>query len=680
MAPGWHPYPMVRILGSLASGIFWGSYQDDGPSGLITFSLFIGLLFLGFRKLENKGVILFGAGWMIFLFLAGWFYVHFADPLNDPRHWRFALQEQNVEVEWSGQIKKTTISGSRLRAVVAMDSVSQDEIYPATEVNGDLLVYMSIDSTDERPYPGQYIHFKGKVMPVPPNLDPLGFDWKWYQRVRGVTHQLFLKSHSWTIPAGQGGSLRTYFHELREKFSIVLGKYLTEPEAFQLAKAIILGDREDMSDSLNEGYQASGSMHILAVSGLHVGLVAGMVMYILGLFLRKRSLQILKVGTAVLLIWIYIGLTGAEDSAIRAGVMFTIIILGRTISRASETLNLLAASVVFLLILNPWMIHYIGFQLSVLAVAGILFYHPLIFRMWYPGPWLKRVLWEPFCVTISAQLATLMLSLYCFHHFPVYFLLSGIFVVPLSSLFLATGLGLLVLDFILPIAGFIPGEILTWTALLMNALVLGIADLPGASLPDIYPSGFWSLVLPIVAGLFLYAIAKRHSSSFVLGSMLLAAGVFVQTLFWVQHKSTREWYILKRFTEPTTLLIKQGSNHVAIDFATEPDSTHRSEWPGYGRIWNVPASLDFKMGNIHQKDQLLHLGQDSLSWGAEISGNYHLLIDGTLPNKKPGNDVTVFIAPDLDWKTKRKLKEWGTRMEVPLSDLKEEGYFRKTFD
>jgi len=677
MRSGWTPYPMVRLLLPFAAGIWWGTFCDGGPSGL---SLSLGLLLLAPYLLP---AVRFRAGfawlWALWMFLAGWAWVRQADPLRQPGHWLRAETTLRKETRWEGRVRDVKRSESWLRLTVALDSLAAGPDEPRVAVSGLLLVYVPPGDSAFRVFAGDRLRCSGEPRPIPPPSDPLGFDWRFYQRVRGVTHQLFIHDGNWQWHPSDDPPLMGRFQRWRQGFRETLDSYLEEPEARQLARAVILGDREEFSDALNEAYQASGAVHVLAVSGLHVGLVAGMVMGLLGLALRRRSLFPLKAILATLLVWAYVALTGAADSAVRAGVLFSVLLLGRSLSRQAESLNLLAAAVFFLLLFRPWMIHHVGFQLSVFAVGGILYFQPFLFRSWFPPDRLSSYFWSLFCVTLAAQLGTLMLSLFHFHRFPVYFLLSGLFVVPLAGLFLGAGVATLGLHQFLPALAPATGWVLERLARLMNALVLGISDLPGASLRDLYPAGYWSWLLPLAAGLLLYALQRRHAPSLVGAVICLALGMTASAALTVREGWRQEWMLMRRQDEGSRLLIRQGHQRLALDLTVPEGEPVREHWPGWGRVWVLPGSLDFRFGQVSAREGVLQLGETTISRGEGITGQRHLLLPGQEDLPRGRDSTLLLLAPDLDGRLRYRLRKAAQRQRLPWVDLREHGYWQEGF-
>lgn len=675
MLPGWQAFPMLKILLPLAAGILLGSVMPSAPGFSLLIGLSILLFFFHFFSKQRVLRHLFGGVWIVWVFVFGWNYLHTRDSLWDARHWYHQGIQPDRNTRWEGEITQLKFTGKWQRATVQLTNVEQESTL--TGIKGKMLVYLPGTPDVTSPAPGDRIIFSGMPYIIPAKMDPLGFDWRDYLRVRGVDYQIFVGDHNWKSQSPEGFSWRQTSYHYRRQFGEVLQLHIQDPAVSRLAQAVILGDRDELGESLNKAYQASGAVHILAVSGLHVGLVAGIVMFLLNFFGKGRRFYWIKAVIAVILIWGYIGLTGAADSAVRAGVLFSFLILGRTLQRHAETLNLLSAAVVVLLLVNPWMIYHVGFQLSVLAVAGILFFQPLIYRRWFPPNRVADYFWQLFTVTLAAQITTVMLSLFYFHYFPVYFVLSGIFVVPLAGMFLSLGVMVIALDFIVPLLSAWAAMILKVVGGLMNFMVGGIAGLPGATLDHLYPSVFWVVLLPLGIGLIMYALLYKLRRPFIAGVGVFVVGLILQAVGQFNLVSNSEWYVLQENRAETVLLFRQGKHYLAMPLDRDTSLREKVFWPGLGDIWMVTEDHDFNYGKLVKSGNQIIFGGDTIALLGLAPGQF-VVAEGEPPTG-PGDWTggTMLLSPKLDWKQRKAWTNWGSNKEVALYDMRAKGYWQR---
>jgi competence protein ComEC len=258
----------------------------------------------------------------------------------------------------------------------------------------------------------------------------------------------------------------------------VLRRYVPSVREYALGTALVLGFKDDIDHDTRQAYADTGTTHIMAVSGLQVGLLFAALQWLLarvplgGSALRRR---LLTAGLGLALIWSYAFLTGLSASVLRATVMFTLVILGQAWERQSSLFNTLSAAAFCLLLWNPYLLCDVGFQLSFLAVLSIVYLQPRIVRWldvrnavldrqrswhapaaqkgWRATAWLADATWQLTALSLAAQVATFPLGLYYFHQFPFSFLLSNLIAVPISSLAVYVGVVLLLAKGLVALVG-----------------------------------------------------------------------------------------------------------------------------------------------------------------------------------------------------------------------------------
>ncbi|MCF8238436.1 MAG: ComEC family competence protein [Saprospiraceae bacterium] len=666
MFESWHPYPLVRLLLPFVAGILIAdNLQWSCPiTLLICFLLSLTLWSqLSLSPRQNRA---YGFAWLVWVSLAGTTFLACHHPYQAADHWVFTpVAVAESPPQWSGKIRDLATTDRWQRVTLDVDSLTLDDRPYA--VSGRLLAYL--DAAQNQGFQvGQTIHFTGRPAPLPPPSDPFGFDWRRYQYVRGVTHQVFVRgpAHFDEIQ----DSWRSVLNDTRQHIQSSLTELIQDTTARQLLSALMLGARDELGDGVNQAYQASGAVHILAVSGLHVGLVAGFALILFGFFWPSRRNSWMVALPTVLLVWLYIGLTGAADSAMRAGVLFSFLLLGRALSRYAEPLNLLAGAALLLILIDPWMIFHVGFQLSVMAVAGIVVLHPLIFRAWTPPDRISRFFWNLASITLSAQVATVMISLFYFHQFPTYFLLSGLFVVPLSGLLLGSG-------WIMILLHLLPGEVAVWiawipetTAQIMNALVFGIANMPGALTLGWSPAVWWALLLPFIVGTILYAWRMAHSRAFILGAIALIFGLILDIGHQVKLQGQVEWGVVQRQGAGMEVWFRNGGDGLLLDLYGQRDALERVFLPGYGTVWLVPGNLDLRFGDLVKQDATLTFSEKSLSWGQQPYGQTHLGLGRPAVEKMNPETPTIL----LPWKMPPwERRAWQDLEPTELINLRDHG-------
>jgi len=268
-----------------------------------------------------------------------------------------------------------------------------------------------------------------------------------YWRSKNIVSMGFLSKEDYTlIERKQPGIFSSFFNGIRAYLSLQISNHLNENEA-SLARALILGDKSLLSLETRETFGNAGAMHVLAISGLHVGII----MYLL-FFLFKRFTKWISRRTAVvvtvLFLWVFAGVTGWSPSVVRATLMFSLLLIGQQWGRSGNAMNTLFFSAFLLLLYDPLLIFDIGFQLSYGAMLGIFVFFDRVRSLVKTRSWLLTKAWEGTALGISAQMFTIPLVLYHFHQFPNYFWLTNLGIMCLAGVILALGMTFFALHFI----------------------------------------------------------------------------------------------------------------------------------------------------------------------------------------------------------------------------------------
>ena len=310
-------------------------------------------------------------------------------------------------------------------------------------------------------------------------LNPGEFDYRRYLEYRQVYHQQYIHPDQYRIVGlAPPSALVAVSMRAATVLDGVFRHYIKEKREYAIASALVLGIKDDVDVSTKQAYLATGTTHIMAVSGLQVGLLFAALNWALrGLFGRVRGFRLWSAGVGLAVIWTYAFLTGLSASVLRATVMFSFVIVGRAMQRQDTIFNTLGVAAFCLLVYNPFLVADVGFQLSFLAVLSIVYLQPRISkwvdlkyyfngrrRPWQPKPvqwawrgtgWATQGIWEATALSLAAQVATFPLGLFYFHQFPFSFLFSNLVAVPISSGSVYVGLGLLALKGLLALLGLV---------------------------------------------------------------------------------------------------------------------------------------------------------------------------------------------------------------------------------
>jgi len=310
------------------------------------------------------------------------------------------------------------------QVTMQLEARQEDRLWIEEEVQ--VLAYFEPDSLVASIKAGDELIFKGRMDSLQENLNPFGFDYAKYLSIKQIGQVVYIPKGSWQIIQTRQKGIRFQALNLRMHLVNLFKKAGLSNDELAVVSALTLGYKDNLDAKVRKAYSGAGAMHVLAVSGMHVGIIYLILSGFLW-FIKKRTWM--KTVLLILALWGYAFITGLSPSVTRATLMFTFMLAGNIIDRRLNIYNSLAASGFLLLLINPNWLFDVGFQLSYLAVISIVFFHPKIYRMFYvPNKWLDK-LWSLTAVSIAAQLGTTPISIYYFHQFPVYFWLSNIVVV-----------------------------------------------------------------------------------------------------------------------------------------------------------------------------------------------------------------------------------------------------------
>jgi competence protein ComEC len=527
----WTPYPFIRIALFFIAGIVAGVYFHQ----LALIPLWLVLVFLVlplsiFTTQKRQILILKSPAWGFvhfcgFSFL-GLFLVQHKHPENRPHHIIHSAHITHFEgivSSWPEEREKT------YRAIIEIRSMKEEGVWQARE--GKVQVFFPKDSSHTSPVKyGDRVLFQGKMQEIDGPLNPDEFDYKTFMARQGIYFRHFAGNRYVVLENKAKNPFLVISYQLRSFYKGHFEKYIGGEQERAIVLALVLGIKDGLDYDLKEAFSAAGAMHVLAVSGLHVGLIFLALQFIFHPIRRKGKtgrwvFALLCLG----LLWTYALLTGSPASVLRATTMFSVIILAEASNRKPHIFNSLALAAFILLLYDPLLITSVGFQLSFLAVFGIVYYQPIIYRKLEPGSFLGRKVWQLSSVSLAAQLATFALGILYFHRFPSYFLLSNLMVIPAASVILASGLALMTFGLFPPFGKWI-GHFLDTFVWLINQGIFFIEKLPYSSLKTLYidTAGIWLLFAIIILLSLTYTQGKAVYLKISIIPTLLFCAILIQ--------------------------------------------------------------------------------------------------------------------------------------------------------
>ncbi len=490
----WHQVPFVRMVLPLVLGIALSPYFISVFTTLqwVFPALFCMLFVMTFfhNKYIRKAKVLYTVFLnLAFIILGLLLPITQADNYKPNHFSKLQKEEQYIKVELTENAIPREKSVRARAKVLGLLQHNND-----INASGNILLYLPKDSNAMQLEHGSILLITANPIEIPKPLNPGEFDYNRYMKINGYSYQVFARDGEW-VQIGKDSShlLDNIFYTIKNYIVGIYKKYIPGDEQKGVAAALIFGYREDLSQDLVEAYADTGTLHVLAVSGLHVGILYFVLKALLGFLKRKKSLRILRFCIIIVTLWFYALITGLSPSVNRAALMFTIIIIAETFHRNTNIYNSIAASAFILLLINPYSLYDVGFQLSYLAVLGIVFLHPRIYSWFTFNTWFMNQVWNITAVSIAAQLVTSPLGFYYFGQFPNYFLISNLLIIPLSTIITYMGLLLVAFSFIPTVAialGLALDYLIKWT----DEIVIFIGQIPYATFEGV-SVGFWQTIL-----------------------------------------------------------------------------------------------------------------------------------------------------------------------------------------
>ncbi len=533
----WDSYPLVRPVLALIVGILIGEYSQIGLAfslGLSTAFVvaYFGLHYLLKAKFKTR------FSWLHLIMLIGIFIgmgmslVSNVNPKERPLHLKTITEKSTKTIlAYQGKIiSEIQERDKSYKFEFEIEKIRTEKTWQLAE--GKILVYLKkneflndtsfVNNVDKIYSFGDELLIKGVPILTNPPENPSSFDYQKYLKYHYIWHQDFINSYDVVLINNQNDSEKqsnlTLLQQFRKKAiefrmysDSVLRETMPSKQSYGVASALFLGIRDGIDNEVKTAYRSAGATHVLAVSGLHVGILSLIIAFVFGFLNKNKKTKFLYLSLILSVLFGYAFLTGLSPSVLRASVMFGVIQIGFAFGKRSTIYNNLAFSAFVLLVFSPYMIFEVGFQLSYLAVLGIVLIQPKLAKIYEPSNKIINYFWELLTVSIAAQLITFPICLYYFHQFPTYFWLSGFVVIPAAVIILVLSIVLIFSSFINGMISEILGIVLSWFIKITNEAIFWIEKLPSSVLENIRVSFAESMLLYAIGiSLFCFFILPKR--------------------------------------------------------------------------------------------------------------------------------------------------------------------------
>ncbi len=576
----------------------------------------------------------------------------------------------NKEKAWQVKVIEALKPNNYSQRYVTQIIAADDKL-----VSGKLLLSLTVDSTIKELQVDDELLIHTKPESIRPPSNPHQFDYKSYLEKQGIQHQIRTDFASIITKVSAHKTLFGVASKFREHIISKLKEKDFGAEEMGVIQALLLGKRDDISENTYNNYKNAGAVHILAVSGLHVGIILFLLEFMLSPLEGLPKGKTLKLITVVLLLWGYAFVAGLSPSIVRAVTMFSFVAYALYLNRPTNSFNIIALSMLFIVLVKPLFLFQVGFQLSYAAVFAIVWIYHKLQKLWFPENIIIRKTWQLLSVSVAAQLGVLPISLFYFHQFPALFFISNLLVIPFLGLILGSGILVIILALIDSLPQFVVDNF-NWTIKMMNSVIGWVAKQEGFIIKNI-PFDSVQLLLGclIITALVVFLSKPKWKAVLVLFGGIIA---FQSWIIWNQVQLyQKEVVILAHRSRNTVLLNQLGDSLSIITSDSANIGTIATNYAIAERIQNIDT---VQLKNCYQIGQKKLFVLDSLAiLPLEEQLDYLLLtqspkfnLERLLDSFKPKK---IFADGSNYPSLVKKWKLTCAQKEIPFHYTGEKGYY-----
>ncbi|TXE07269.1 ComEC family competence protein [Seonamhaeicola algicola] len=403
----------------------------------------------------------------------------------------------------------------------------------STHVSGKTLLNIEKDSTISTLKVDDVLITKATFKNLISPLNPNQFNYKTYLKKQYIYHQIFIKNKALLKVSSKPHTLLGYANRLRSFINNKLKTYNFSINELAIINALFLGQRQNIDRAIYTNYTNAGAIHILAVSGLHVGIIFLILNFLFKPIERLKKGYLIKTIFLLTTLWGFAVIAGLSASVTRAVTMFSIVAIAVNLKRPTNVYNTLAISIFVILLFKPLFIFDVGFQLSFLAVFAIVAIEPMLNKLWKPKNKLLKIYWQTLTVTISAQFGIIPISLFYFHQFPGLFFISNLVIIPLLGFILGFGILIILLASINVLPQFL-ADAFGFIIYLMNSFVAWVAQQEAF----IFKNISFSLLYVFTSYIFIICIVKLAAKTHFKAILWALLSVVILQLSFLYTKHT----------------------------------------------------------------------------------------------------------------------------------------------
>lgn len=559
-------YPIINIAFSFGLGIIIQKLLAFAITPLLI-SLIIFLVLFSFlyfiEQHKNTKTILFGLSAYLLIVTIGSISLYFHQESSNPNLY------SKIDFKKINKVEGLVISELKPNAFYTK-YVMQIHVFNNQKSSGKILLYFSKKNKKTLSI-GDKIITNTKVSPILKNYNPYGFDYANYMENQNIFHQIKCFENTYFI-GNKVKNTSYYIYKIRQKLMSSFDVHHFSIKTKSIINALLFGQKQELDQSIMNDYKNAGVIHILAISGLHIGIIYGFLNFFFGFLNRIKNGKTIKLAAILFLLWLFALISGMSASVTRAVLMFSIIAFGNFLNTRNSIFNAIATSFLILLIYNPLYLFDVGFQLSYAAVLAIVLFQPFYGKFYFNKHKTTIYVSNLFLVSMAAQLGVLPLMLLYFKQVPTLFLLANLVAIPAATLVLITGIITLISNFLFTPVALLFGKIITLIVTFMNNYIQWLA-------------GFEPFII------------KNVSFTSVLAFLLY--GILITFIYWMYQPKNKRFLYLLFFILSFQL----------VYFTTKKQALSQNELIVFNHKESVISVLNYNALTVYSNDSLIKQNQ-----------------------------------------------------------------------
>ncbi len=550
-------FPLAKITIGFVLGLLF-AYYVNLPIQVVFILLVLSLIILGllYYFTKSKSSIYFGIVTYFLSFIVGisnqvihidYFqknnYIHNSTLFDKPNLINLTIREK---------LKSSSYSDRYIAIINRIDKKIQ---------TGRIILNIYKDSTNHVLEIGSSLLIKGTLTKNKSPNNPNQFDYSKYLQNKQIYAQLYSDIEEIKIETKIKKDIWYYSSKLRTRIIQNLEKNNFDKTELNVAVALIMGQQQEISPNIIRDYQYAGAVHILSVSGLHIGFILLFVTFILKPIPNTRRGSLIKLIIILLSLSSFGIIAGLAPSVVRSVTMFSFVAIGSHLRRSVNIYHTLLISILLILLVEPSFLFDVGFQLSYIALFFIIWLQPLLSSIWNPKTKLSKYIWDILTVSFAAQIGTLPISIYYFHQFPGLFFVTNLIIIPLLSIIMVLGVVVMILAAFNIIPVFI-SQLLEWSIYYLNKTINTIASFEQFIIKDI-PLHFYLLLTSYLL-LFTIIIWFKKPNFNKLALVLISIIIFQLSYFKIHWNTITEEELIVFNTKKSTMIAERKGENITV--------------------------------------------------------------------------------------------------------------------